>query len=64
MFITLADFDIRWGVQARESKEKKKKKKKRGGVTIKTLWDTKLIRYHSNISSGVSSTNFGSILIF
>ena len=31
MFITLADFDSRWGVQARESEEKKKKKAEGAG---------------------------------
>ena len=31
MFITLADFDIRWGVSARGSEEKKEKKKGGGG---------------------------------
>ena len=32
MFITLADFDSRWGVQARGSEGKKKKKAGRGGA--------------------------------
>ena len=31
MFITLADFDIRWGVLAKESEKKKQKKKNKGG---------------------------------
>ena len=31
MFISLADFDIRWGVKSRESGGKKKKRNKSGG---------------------------------
>ena len=43
MVITLADFDIRWGVQARESEEKIQNKG-RGGAGFKKFRSHKKIK--------------------
>ena len=53
VFITLADFDIRWGVSARESEEKKTKKE---GTGFKRFRSHVIIKYTPGMRSRIWST--------